>query len=592
VCGIYGYFNEAHINENNIFCMMASLDHRGKDSQQFKIQSNKCILGHNRLSIIDLSTKGIQPFISQKQDINCSITYNGEVYNFKEIRQELKNAGYKFESDTDTEVVLYAYHKWGSDCVRKFNGMFAFVIADLRNNSFFIARDRYGTKPLYYLLDKKNFIFASEPKAILEYDNYNRRINLDALYQYFTFQNIFTYETLFDNIHLFPAGHYAIFDEKRGLQLRKYWDWNFDSSDFNMSFEDTQASLRELFEKAVKRQLVSDVPVGSYLSGGMDSGTVAAIAGKNLGYRLNTFTGGFDLHDIEGVDSLIDERQRAELIAHEIGSNHYSYVVNHRNLQDNMKKLVYHLDDLRLSFSYPNFYVSELASKYVKVCLSGAGGDELFSGYPWRYKSFEHATNKDDFISAYYNDIWNRTKVDKDRFFHIKNDLDTKDLFEDILFQANQFNDFNSTAFYFEAKHYLQGFLLVGDRMSMAHTMEERFPFLDNDLVDFAMRIPTEYKLKDGKGKHVLREAMKGILPDKITQGRKQGFVPPENTWYREHNYSFLRDTLLLTNKRYHNYVDKDEIAKILVEHKEGKNHRLLIWALLSFSYWCEEFQM
>lgn len=599
MCGIFGYLSFAEgypeARQSLAYKMESTLFHRGRDSNLIYFLDDKNnFIGHTRLSIIDLSGKGTQPLHYNCGDKTLSITYNGEIYNFKELRQELKNCGYEFTTQTDTEVILLAYHKWKENCVSKFNGMFAFVIYDERDNSFFIARDRFGTKPLYYIWDRGSFLFASEIKALLEYEGYIRRINLDALSQYFTFQNVLTDETLFDNIHLFPAGHFGKFSRK-GLQLKKFWDWDFNSKGFNLSFEDTKHSLRELFQLAVKRQLISDVPISSYLSGGMDSGSIAAVAGKNLNYKLKTFTCGFNLNNVHGFEASIDERNNSEIISHEIGSDHYNYVINHKNLQESMEKVIYHLDDPKLSFSYPNFYIANLASKYSKVCLSGVGGDELFGGYPWRYKSFIKANSPDSFCNLYYNGVWNRLKV-PDNLFPIKSDLNSRDLFYDLLYPANKFTDYFSSAFYFEAKYYLQGFLLVGDRLSMANTMEERFPFLDNDLVDFAMKIPVEYKLNNldctDKGKYILRQSMKGLLPDKIIEGDKKGFIPPEENWFRNENYNFLKDILLCTNKRYQSYISKEEVSKILKEHKETKNHRLLIWGLLSFSYWCEIFKM
>lgn len=595
MCGICGAVSFDDPVDSSAEDMPTELNHRGRD-QLFNNTYTlypKVFFGHRRLSIIDLSKNGDQPMTSS--DGRYAIIYNGEVYNFMELRSDLENRGYKFKSRTDTEVVLYAYVEWGEECITKFNGMFAFAVWDKHKQVLFLARDRYGIKPLYYTIINSEIVFASEIKPILKYKKYEKRINIDAVNEYFTFQNLLQYETMFKDIYLFPQGTYAFF-KKSGLHTSSYWNFDFGKYNTDLNYEDTKNELIYLFKKAVERQLVADVPIGSYLSGGMDSGSIALIT-KDFINPLNTFTCGFDLNGIYGFEENIDERKHAEKIASIIKSNHYEQVLNSSNLSQSLDTVVYHLEDLRLSFSYPNYFISNLASKFVKVCMSGIGGDELFCGYPWRYYSFIGSENFDSFIDNYFN-FWNRLKVNKKNFFNDDINDNSKEIFRQSFPYQKPQNDFLSLSLYFEAKYYLHGALVLGDRLAMANTLEERFPFLDNDLVDFTLSIPNNYKLHnlDNRdltgGKHILRDAMKDIMPEQVAHAKKTGFFPPEENWYRNANYKFIHHYLTSPERNYLKYINNDYVTKILNEHKNGHNHRLLIWSLLSFSKWCEVFNV
>lgn len=586
-------------------------------------------LGHRRLSIIDLSPRGHQPMADRAQRL--WIAYNGEVYNFRELRGELTAKGYEFRSDSDTEVVLHAYAEWGPDCVRRFNGMFALAIWDVDRQRLFLARDRYGIKPLYYRLRDDLLAFGSEIKSILPLLDGAPRVDLLALNEYFSFQNVFSDRTLFADIRLLPPGSMLLVDLHGGtVRTERYWDFDF-SSVRDRREEELEEHLVGLIENAVRRQCVSDVPLGSYLSGGMDSGTVAAVASRVLG-RISTFTAGFDLSEAADHELTFDERELAERMASALQTEHYEVVLHSGDMEACIDWLVRHLEDLRIGQCYPNALVARLAGKFVKVVTSGAGGDELFGGYPWRYAA-AIAQNGRGYIDNYYS-YWKRLVADEDkaRLFtpEILDGLHgllgsgktalgdhTRGVFRNVFAGPVETHDVTEQvahSLYFECKTFLHGLLVVEDKLSMAQSLETRVPFLDNDLVDFACSIPVWHKLADlshlkpidenmprkknyydhlqpGTGKTILRAAMERILPPQVTQARKQGFSAPDESWFRGRSADFVRERLLDRGQALHRFVDRGYIETALDDHWSGRNNkRLLIWSLLSFESWLRQF--
>ncbi len=358
--------------------MTDALAHRGPDGEGFYIDRS-IGLGHRRLAVIDLSPLGHQPMAT-----SCGqyiITYNGELYNFRELRIELQSLGYEFRSKSDTEVILNAFKEWGEKCVQKFNGHFAFAIWDKNKQTLFLARDRFGTKPLYYAFIGDTFLFSSEQKVFLQHPDFRKELDLEAVYEYFTFQNIFTDKTFFKNVKLFPAGYYGyIQPANTKLTLTCYWTWYFQEPDEIKGKEDYIEELDYLFRQAVNRQLISDVEIGAYLSGGMDSGSIVAIASKQLPY-LKSFTCGFDLHSASGLELAFDERDKAEWMSYIFKTEHYEMVIKAGDMERALPRVVWHIEEPRVGQSYPNYYAAQLASKFVKVVLAGTGGDELFGGY-------------------------------------------------------------------------------------------------------------------------------------------------------------------------------------------------------------------
>jgi asparagine synthase (glutamine-hydrolysing) len=624
MCGIAGIFNlnGEPVSQVILRKMTDAIAHRGPDGEGFYIDSF-IGLGHRRLAIIDLSPAGHQPMATEEG--NYIITYNGEVYNFQELRIELESLGHQFRSKTDTEVVLHAYVQWGTECVKRFNGMFAFAIWDGTQQELFLARDRYGIKPLYYTLIGPTFIFASEQKAIITHPAVRQEIDLEGLFEYFTFQNIFTDRTLLKGIRIFPAGcmvQIPLGKIIERLNPVQYWDFDFHEPKHPLREEEYVEELDRLFRQAVNRQLVSDVEIGSYLSGGMDTGSITAIAASQLPY-IKTFTCGFDLHSASGLELGYDEREKAELMSYLFKTEHYDMVLKAGDMERILPKLAWHLEEPRVGQSYPNFYAAQLASKFVKVVLSGTGGDELFGGYPWRYYRAVVNDNFEQYVEKYYS-YWHRlipNGVIREVFSPIWGEVKnvwTRNIFRDVFhIHADYLNspeDYVNHSFYFEARTFLQGLLLVEDKLSMAHSLETRVPFLDNDLVDFAMKIPVKLKLKNlgevirlnenepgskkfkyfqktKDGKLILRKVMGRYVPSEITNAVKQGFSAPDASWFKGESIEYVRRLLYNSNAKIYNFLDRTAVQKLVNEHLEGKeNRRLFIWSLLNFEWWCHYF--
>lgn len=594
--------------------MNDALSHRGPNGEGTYFNAG-IGLGHRRLAILDLSPAGNQPMISR--DGRYILIYNGEVYNFKDIRIELEQKGYQFHSHTDSEVVLHSYTQWGPECVNKFNGMFAFAIWDQIEKTLFIARDRYGIKPLYYSFHNNIFIFSSEQKAILTHPDMQRTIDFEAVFEYFTFQNILTDRTFFQDIKLFPAGCWAKLDlntPSQSLKPIRYWDFCFQEPTHKKNDNEYIEELDRLFRQAVKRQLVSDVPVGSYLSGGIDSGSIAALAAQQLPY-ITTFTCGFDLHSISGLEIGFDERDKAEYMSYLFKTEHYEMVLKAGDMERVFSKLVWHLEEPRVGQSYPNYYIAQLASKFVRVVLSGTGGDEIFGGYPWRYYRAVVNTDFDHYIDKYFS-YWQRL-VNNDTLEKLFRPINgpvsrfqSKEVFRSVFKNETAGikspEDYLNHSLYFEAKTFLHGLLIVEDKLSMAHGLETRVPFLDNDLVDFGMKIPAHLKLKNLRkmaradeneikryyqnnrdGKIILRKLMKKYLPEKITKGSKKGFSAPDASWFKGESIDYVKNKLFSNNAKIYQYMDKSVVQELVSEHLSGKiNRRLFIWSLLNFEWW------
>jgi asparagine synthase (glutamine-hydrolysing) len=532
--------------------------------------------------------------------------------------------------------------------------MFALALYDNFQKKLFLARDRYGIKPLYYTVatgktGQKTLLFASEVKSILQYPDYQRDIDYQALVEYFTFQNIFSDRTLYKNIrllspgvyleinvpntqsipsgHELPASNYqpsATNHQLSPISYHKYWDYNFHEP-YNVKDErEYLEELNRLFTQAVVRQMVSDVEVGSYLSGGMDSGSISCIAAKH-NPNIKTFTVGFDMHSASGMELNFDERTTSEYLSYLYKTEHYEMVLKSGDMERCLPNFTWHLEEPRVGQSYPNFYASKLAGNFVKVCLSGDGGDELFGGYPWRY--YRAVVNQDfeDYIDKYYgfwqrlirnknlhqilNPIWNEVK-------HVW----TRDIFQDVFPDQTRTpaspEEYVNRSLYFEAKTFLHGLFVVEDKLSMAHSLETRVPFMDNDLVDFAMRLPVKFKLgnlqevvkldeneiggkqkkyfqKTRDGKLLLRKMMQQYVPNSITNGVKQGFSSPDQSWFKGESIEFVKKKIIQNDSPLYNYFDAQSLRDIVNEHLEGKkNRRLFIWSLINFDEWLRTFDI
>jgi asparagine synthase (glutamine-hydrolysing) len=601
MCGIAGIINlnREPVAQRQIKAMTDKIAHRGPDGEGY--YGDEFVgLGHRRLSIIDLSDYASQPMSTK--DGRYSIIYNGEMYNFQELRQKLQKLDYHFFSNSDTEVVLNAFAEWGEKCLDHFNGMFAIAIWDKIEKKLFLARDRYGIKPIYYYFNGKNFVFCSEIKGIIASGLYKPNLDKEGLVEYLTFQNFFTDRTLFKDIRMMPAGHFAYISPDAGFKPQQYWDFDFNSSSTITEAEAIEETDR-LFMRAIERQLVSDVPVNAYLSGGIDSGAITMLASKIIPH-MRTFTVGFDLSSASGLELSFDERAMAERISSLAKTEQYEMVLKAGDMERCMDSYVWHLEEPRVGQSYPNYYAAKLASKFGKVVLSGAGGDELFAGYPWRYFYSNQPISFDNFVDSYYLK-WQRlfpNTVLKELLSPIWGDIKdvwTRDIFANVFKSIKkdvlQPEDCVNFSLYLEAKTFLHGLLVVEDKLSMAHSLETRVPFLDNDLVDFAMKLPSFMKIANQSakanendlgskivatkdGKIVLRKTLARHLHDDIAQNKKQGFSSPDASWFRGESIDYVQDELADCLP----FFNQEVIDNILKKHTSGaENHRLAIWSLL-----------
>ncbi len=621
MCGITGIINldGESINSNILKSMTDSISHRGPDGEGYWIEEN-IGFGHRRLAIIDLSDTGRQPMKTDNDQY--VLIYNGEIYNYKEIKSELLLRGYKFEGNSDTEVLLKSLIEWGIDAILKFNGMFSFAFFDKRGKKLFLGRDRYGIKPLYYSRQGDLFLFGSEQKAITSHPKFKKKLNKKALFEYFTFQNIFTDKTLLEDIKILKAGHWLSVNLiDKSFRSEMYWDYKFqEEEELKKDEKEYSIELDRLFRQAVKRQLVSDVELGTYLSGGIDSGSISAISSEYI-KDLKSFTIGFDLSTASGLELAFDERLKAEAMSAIFKTEHYEMVLKAGDMEKCLIDLAWHLEEPRVGQSYPNFYAAKLASKFVKVVLSGTGGDELFGGYPWRYFRALKMNSFEEYVDNYYiywQRLVNNTELKK-LFRPIYNDVKdvwTRDIFCNVFLthknEIETIEDYINHSLYLESKTFLHGLFVVEDKLSMAHGLETRVPFMDNDLVDFAMKCPLKLKLNyfsnlkridenipgnksddyvdsTNQGKRILRSVMKKYIPKEIINAKKQGFSSPDESWFKGESIDFVKKSLFNKEALIYNFLDEEQIYNLINQHLNGqKNRRLLIWSLLNINSWLE----
>lgn len=621
MCGLAGILelDGAPVSNAVLTRMTDTIAHRGPDAEGFFV-AGPLGFGHRRLAIQDPTPAGQQPMATP--DGRYVLSFNGEVLNYRELRVELEAVGYGFHSRSDTEVVLAALQRWGTNALVRFNGMFALCLWDTQERELLLARDRYGIKPLYLAWLGDTVLFGSEIKALLAHPGLRARLDVLALREYLTFQNLFTDRTLFDGVRLLPPASFVRLRVGRAAEPpTRYWDFEFSENG-----TDDEAELLEeldrLLTQAVSRHLISDVPVATYLSGGMDSGSITSIASRQLP-ELKTFTVGFDLHSASGLELGFDERERAEHLSYVFGTEHYQMVLKAGDMERVLPRLVWHLEDLRVGQSYPNFYAAQLASRFGKVVLSGAGGDELFGGYPWRYY---RALVNDDFehyIDNYY-EYWQRLVDERTMpallapIWPEVRELSTRDVLRDVFpvhpEQIERPQEYVNLSLYLEARTFLHGLLLVEDKLSMAHGLETRLPFLDNDLVEFAQSLPVRLKLSkidevvrinenepgakaerfyrsSGDGKMLLRRAMGRHLPEAAVTNVKQGFSGPDASWFRGESIDYVRRALLRSDARIYEWLDARVVRSLVDDHLSGReNRRLLIWSLLCLEQWAATF--
>ena len=623
ICGIYNFPQNPGppVDKALVERMCKKIAHRGPDDSGVFV-GGSIGLGNRRLSIIDLS-KGHQPIFNE--DGSAVIVYNGEVYNFAEIRKNLKERGHVFTTDTDTEVILHAYEEYGIECVQHFNGMFAFAIWDDKKRRLFLARDRLGIKPLFYSAQNGSITFGSEIKCILESNKIDRRINFQALDYYFSLGYIPAPHTIFKGIQKLHPGHFMTCD-KNGINIRRYWDVEFNRKK-NRREEDLYAEFIELLRKSIKLRLISDVPLGAFLSGGTDSSLIVAIMSEVADIAPRTFSIGFD-------DALCDESPYSTLVAHTFQTVHQNYIVK-ADVRDVLDHIVESFDEpFADDGAIPCYHVCRETRREVKVALSGLGGDELFGGYP-RYVGFELGgyLDKLPFLKNRFlkklvklipepgNGGYNIDRAKRffeglplesdERYLSFLSLLDAQErqnLYSEQVRNQIDFekNSFEITGYLRYAKAHLSldrifymdhhtylpdDILALTDRISMWHSLEVRVPFLDHNLVEFAASLPPETKIRRLVMKYFLKRAAKGILPSTILKKRKQGFVGPLPLWLMRDLKDYTMEVLSEHNLKRHGLFNYEMIKQVLVEHMSRKRkHDTLIWALLVFERWHQQY--
>lgn len=616
MCAINGFnFTDQTLIER----MNAVSRHRGPDASGV-FSEEGISLGSNRLKIIDLSEKAAQPMKSF--DGNEIIVFNGEIYNFKELKNELKNS-YPFQSESDTEVILAAWRKWGKDCVKKFNGIFAFAIWDKTRQEIFLARDHAGVKPLYYYFDPATgsgqsgkFIFSSEIKSILEH-NIPRRLNREAFNHYLRVLYVPEPLTMFENIYKFPQASRGFYQDGK-LVIEKYWEAGFGNY-LAISKKHLEDELRSRINRAIKSQLISDRPLGLYLSGGIDSSILLYHMSK-IHKQVDTFSVGFDLKKEEQKEKFNADFELARKTASFFGSRHHEVLIKPEEVFDVFEKAVWHMDEpISNATAVAMFKLSGFVKEKADVVLSGDGGDELFGGYErYRLSRAASLTQKLPFFLRAPLNL--NSKLGK---LNIPPGIERFSLFmfqkDDILRRAvNQdFLNLNALTTFFEEKYFkqmpenikfdevLMGVdrqtwlvdfdLMLTDKMSMARGVEARVPFLDKELIEFASRIPLQYKVGLFETKKVLKSAYRGRIPDYLFSQPKRGWFSPGAKWLRDPEiYSRVFEVL---QKNYFSQTSEifkwPELQKILEDHCDGKEYNLnIIWAILTFQIWASRFNI
>lgn len=610
MCGIAGAIS---LNQSSLALTkhlkktLSLITYRGPDDEGiWQSPDRSVILGHRRLSILDLSAAGHQPM--SNGDGNNWIVFNGEIYNFQEIRRKLVQKGCRFRSNSDTEVLLKGYEVYGTDILQQLRGMFAFAIYDQQQKRLFLARDRLGIKPLYYTIANDTFYFGSEIKVLLEFPAVNKTLNIPALREYLAFGNVHAPETMFSGIHKLESGHYAFVDAKGGFRGERYWHPYQNSLNIPQNEPESyyRSKLLNHLKKSLQLRMISEVPVGVFLSGGVDSTANVALMSEVSGNRINTFTAGFQGQ--KSYDERIYARQAAQLY----NTNHHEIEISKNDLMETLPKLAFYLDEPNADATViPIYFISQLARKNgAIVILNGDGADELLGGYrKWQeflriqkywqvYKKFPRVIKQKLYlVSTLFTD----NTILKDYLLRAANDIEfyigstgalkgTKTL-EDLFHAGNgrniydavnrnykEFTKHRPNASYVEWMSYWglksaveHVFLYRADRMGMANSIEIRVPFLDHQLVEFAMQMPQHLKVKNGEPKYILKKALEGLVPNEFLFRKKQGFCVPVQEWAGEMMYEKTFKTFPKMQKDW-NAFGESTIAEL----KEHTNSSLM----------------
>ena len=615
MCGIAGMvsFDGRPASLEGVQRMCAATAHRGPDDYGVYADDH-AVLGMRRLSIIDRAN-GRQPV--HNEDGTVWAVFNGEIYNYRELAKGLKRSGHTFYTDSDSEVIVHLYEEYGPAAVEKLRGMFAFALWDRKKRRLFLARDRFGIKPLYYGMVDGRLTFASELKALLQLPEVERRLNWSAVGHLFSWLCTPSKESIIAGIHKLEPAHMLIAEAGHAPKLRRYWDLDF-TPERGRSEEYFAEKLAALLEESVELHMVGEVPVGAFLSGGVDSGSVVAMMSRLSSTPVKTFSIGFPEQDYS-------ELSHARILAKRFGTDHHELIVEPAVVEI-LEDLTWYLDEpFGDSSAIPTYLVSRLASQHVTVVLSGDGGDELFAGYD-KYV-VERSERRLDALPALFRrglGIASRLMPGRMRGKNLlrhmslhgsRRYLDSLTLFrlaemrhllsreaydliadtgagvelESLLDRPG--HDWLSRLQYFDVKRYLPLDILTKvDRMSMAHSIEARVPLLDHKLAEFAATIPAEMRLKGTTTKHIFKKAMRGILPAEILDRPKQGFAVPLGRWFRGQLREYVRDLLLSDVCRRRGVLDPSYVRRLLERHEGGRELDLHLWTLISFELWCRAF--
>ncbi len=627
MCGIVGIVNfdaTEVVEERSLISMADIISHRGPDDEGYYIDGN-IGLAHKRLSIIDLKT-GHQPM--SNEDGTVWIVLNGEIYNYLELRQELLSKGHDFRTNSDTEVIIHLYEEYGTRCVEKLNGMFAFSLWDKKKGRLFAARDRLGIKPLYYYFDSQSFVFASEIKALLKCEHVSRLPNYEGITDYLVLQFCIGDKTLFQGIRKLLPGHYLVLDATSAQPtISQYWDLNFNINE-KLTEDYFSDSLLMLIEDAVRIQLRSDVELGAHLSGGLDTSIVTCLAAKLYGSQIKTFTGGF------AAGKEFDETDYAKLVARFANTEYFEVFPGVSDFAETLPNLIFYLDEpVAGPGVFPQYFVSKLASENVKVVLGGQGGDEVFGGYA-RYiiayleqclkgaifqtqEEGKYVVTLDAIIpnlpilqnymsllqyfwadglfepmDRRYFRLIDRTNGEggllaDDFRDEINREYSTFESFQQAFNKPGLSSYFNKMT-RFDMKNLLPALLHVEDRTSMAVSLESRVPLLDHRIVELATAIPPSVKFRGGANKHILRKAVRNIIPKAVLDRKdKIGFAVPLSEWLQSGLRDFVQSILLSEKARSRHMYKSEEVEKAI---RRGSKFGRQIWGLLCLELWFREF--
>lgn len=571
MCGICGFYG---IRDRQLLAAMSGvLVHRGPDDSGL-YEDEFVGLGHRRLSIIDLSPQGKQPM--SNEDKSVWLVFNGEIYNFRPLRAELEAKGHIFKSHTDSEVIVHSYEEYGLECVDNFRGMFAFALWDTRKRRLVICRDRIGKKPLYYWHSGEKLIFASEIKSLMCCRDIPREVNKDGFYSFLAFQYVPGAETAVKNIFRVPPGNMLIAENGR-VTLREYWSIRkIVNSGGDVPADKAIERMGYLLEESVRLRLVSDVPLGVLLSGGLDSSTITALISRSGVKSIRTFSAGF------GEES--DEFKYARVVAKKYETEHIEFTVKPDNLAIMLKKIVWHMDEpIADGGAFATYMIAEVVKQYVKVILVGEGADELFAGYSWHRLSAGVFTFVPESIKRriyfYLNTFYRRQKYLPDIY---------KEFSERFNLDGRK-GDFLSRMMLFELENLLPNCLLMKvDKMTMSHSLEARAPFLDHKLIEFAAALPAEFKIRNSVNKYILRKFMENKLPPEIVNRKKRGFLVPIAKWLNGELKEYAEGILLSRDSFSASTLGLERIRQLFIRQRGLREleNKILLWRLLVFELW------